>query len=86
MIVADIHEQLLDTMQQAGIEYLTKRQFTLGNVESVQAFHEMEHDVMGCVYCNGVERHDDDCLNPAVHLVEMTINGAIARLKEEEGK
>lgn len=83
MIVADIHEGLLDTMQQAGVDYLTRRQFTLADAENVRAFHEYSTDVLNCVYCNGVEHHEDDCFNPSVHLVEETINGAIARLKEE---
>ena len=83
MIVADIYEALLDAMQEAGTQYLTQRRFALGDVENVQAFHEHDRDVMNCVYCNGTESHEEGCLNPAVNLVEMTINGAIARIKED---
>lgn len=82
MIVADIHEGLLDAMQDAGRSYLTQRQFTLADAENVREFHEHSTDVLNCVWCNGVEAHEETCDNPAVYLVEQTINGAIASLKE----
>lgn len=83
MIVADIHEGLLDAMQKAGVAYLTQRQFALADAENVREFHAHTTDVLNCVWCNGVEAHEETCVNPSVHLVEETINGAIARLKED---